>query len=221
VHALIREGKTLEFFIEGERSRTRQFKDPKRGLLRCLQATGLPVAILPVALSYDRIPEERAFAAELSGAPKPKMRLSALLGWVSKAWRGRINLGRTHIACGRPVLLDRTCDVHEVSREVMQRLREATVATTYHLEAFLRHHPQGNLDPRALRKAIEERGGKVLDSMLEPPGDLDARIAATLQHQFLHHFADGVISVNGNGAAHGAPLQEAERPDAREPEPVA
>jgi len=39
VRKLIRSGRVIEFFIEGKRSRSRQFLTPKRGLLRCLQAT--------------------------------------------------------------------------------------------------------------------------------------------------------------------------------------
>jgi 1-acyl-sn-glycerol-3-phosphate acyltransferase len=211
VHRLLGEGKTLEFFIEGERSRSREFKEPKRGLLRCLQATGTPCVILPVALSYDRIPEERAFAAELAGAPKPKMKLSALLKWVVKVWRGKIDLGRVHIACGTPVQLTSGCDVPARSHEIIARLREATVATTYHLSAYLAHRPIPGHDAKSLRRAIEERGGRVLESSLEPPPDLDRRIAETLRHQFIHHLGDALAA--GNGTAQYAPEWE--------PEPVA
>jgi 1-acyl-sn-glycerol-3-phosphate acyltransferase len=220
VHQLLGEGRTLEFFIEGERSRSRAFKEPKRGLLRCLQATGTPCTILPVALSYDRIPEERAFAAELSGAPKPAMKLSGLVTWVVKVWRGQIDLGRVHIACGDPVPLTPTCDVPEVSHEIIRQLRKATVATTYHLEAYLRHHPVEGLDPKSLRRRIEEGGGRVLESSLEPPADLDTRIAATLRHQFAHHLA-GAAHENGNGALYHDPLVTPDHQAEREPEPVA
>ena len=85
VHQLIEQGKTLEFFIEGQRSRTREFLAPKRGLLRCLQATGKTCTLLPVAFSYDRIPEEAVFALELAGLPKPRMRLGPLLRWAFRA----------------------------------------------------------------------------------------------------------------------------------------
>lgn len=188
VHALIEQGKTLEFFIEGQRSRTREFLAPKRGLLRCLQATGRTCTLLPVAFSYDRVPEEAAFARELAGRPKPRMRLRALLGWAWKAWRGKIDLGRIHLACGVPVTLTRECDVHRVSHEVIRRLEGATVATTFHLQAYLAGHPIEGLDPAWLRGAIEGRGGRVLDSALEAPSDLDPRIAAGLRHQFAHWF---------------------------------
>jgi 1-acyl-sn-glycerol-3-phosphate acyltransferase len=52
VHGLIREGKAIEFFIEGTRSRSREFLPPKRGLLRCVQATGETCQLIPVGLSY-------------------------------------------------------------------------------------------------------------------------------------------------------------------------
>jgi alcohol-forming fatty acyl-CoA reductase len=187
VHALIREGKTLEFFVEGQRSRSREFLPPKRGLLRCLQATGTPCTLLPVALTYDRVPEEAAFAAELSGEPKPRMRLGPLLSWVRAVWRGRIDLGRIHIACGEPVHLDAHCDVPEVSHLVIERLKAATAVTSYHLEAYLSHHEEDGLDAAGLRAAIEEQGGRVLESHLRPSADLHPRIAWTLRQHFAHY----------------------------------
>jgi hypothetical protein len=140
-----------------------------------------------VALTYDRVPEEAAFAAELSGAPKPKMRLAPLLSWVRSVWRGRIDLGRIHIACGEPIHLDAGCDVPEVSNQVIERLRAASAVTTYHLEAYLSQHHEDGLDAAALRAAIEERGGRVLESHLRPPPDLHPLIARTLRQQFAHY----------------------------------
>ncbi len=188
VQNLVREGRAIEFFIEGQRSRSREFLPPKRGLLRCLQASGAPCTLLPVAISYDRVPEEAAFARELAGAPKPKMRLRPLLAWALRAWRGRIALGRIHIACGSPVCLDPEADVYGVSDEVIRRLEDATVSSTYHLRGFLEGHPTDGVDVAWLRSAIEQRGGRVLESELRPPDDLDPLIAATLRHQFAHLF---------------------------------
>jgi fatty acyl-CoA reductase len=128
VHELIAGGNTLAFFIEGGRSRTGEFLSPRRGLLRCLQSTEPSCALLPIALTYERVPEHDAFARELAGEPKQKMRLGALLSWAIDAWRGKVDLGRIHIACGTPVLLDATSDVHAVSHDVIDRLREAMLA---------------------------------------------------------------------------------------------
>ena len=45
--------------------------------------------LVPIALTYDRVPEEAAFAAELAGEPKPKMRLGPLFRWalVTRVWK--------------------------------------------------------------------------------------------------------------------------------------
>ena len=125
VHQLIDAGNTLAFFIEGGRSRTGEFLSPRRGLLRCLQASGQTYALMPIALAYDRVPERNAFARELAGEPRQTMRLGALVSWTIDAWRGRIDLGNIHIACGMPVALDAQSDVHAVSHEVIDSLREA------------------------------------------------------------------------------------------------
>ena len=129
VHELIAGGNTLAFFIEGGRSRTGEFLAPRRGLLRCLQSTETQCALLPIALTYERVPERDAFARELAGEPKQKMRLGALLSWAVDAWRGRVDLGRVHIACGTPVILDASSDVHAVSHEVIDRLRDAMLTS--------------------------------------------------------------------------------------------
>jgi hypothetical protein len=51
------------------------------------------------------------------------------------AWRGRVDLGRIHIACGTPVLLDARSDVRAVSQEVIERLREAMLVPDVRMDA--------------------------------------------------------------------------------------
>ena len=210
VHQLVDQGRTLEFFVEGQRSRSREFLRPKRGLLRCLQSTGRTFTLLPVAFSYDRVPEENTFARELAGEPKPKMRLGGLLRWAARAWRGKVQLGRIHIACGAPVRLTPEGDTQEIAATIIERLEEATVATTFHLEAFLAQYSLDGLDPLALRREIELRGGRVLDSPLRPEPRLPTGIAGTFLHQFRHHFRTG---------DHAAPFEPI-LSDIREREPV-
>ena len=188
VSALVRDGKTLEFFIEGTRSRSRAFLAPKRGLMRCLQETGRSFTLLPVAISYDRVPEEADFARELSGRPKSEMRLSALLRWTMKTFRGEVDLGRCHLACATPVTLGPDSNLRTVSREVMLLLQATTVTTTFHLKCFLQLHPIEGVDVEWLQQAIEQRGGRVLESTLEVPTNFDPIIAATMRHQFAHLF---------------------------------
>ena len=81
---LIRLGYTLEFFIEGGRSRTGKILTPKLGILAgvvraFLQGARRDLYLVPVSIHYGRIAEENAYDAELSGAGKQKESFGALL----------------------------------------------------------------------------------------------------------------------------------------------
>jgi alcohol-forming fatty acyl-CoA reductase len=193
IQRLVQDGDTLMFFIEGKRSRDRRFLAPKTGLLRSLASTQQRFVILPVAISYDRVPEEAALLDELRSGEKPEMRLLPLLGWIGRALRGEIKLGHVHLACGRPVHLQPGDDVHAVAREVMGELQHRTVTTTHHLEAFLQaataeDERAAHLDLPWLRSAIEARGGEVLESTLPVEHALDHDAERTLRRMFAHLF---------------------------------
>jgi glycerol-3-phosphate O-acyltransferase len=82
--ALIRQGYTLEFFIEGGRSRTGKILTPKLGVLATIVRAFLhgvrkDLYLVPVSIHYGRIAEENAYDAELAGAEKQQESLGALL----------------------------------------------------------------------------------------------------------------------------------------------
>jgi glycerol-3-phosphate O-acyltransferase len=81
---MIRQGYTLEFFIEGGRSRTGKILTPKLGMLSgvvraFLQGVRRDLYLVPVSIHYGRIAEESAYDAELSGGKKQKESFGALL----------------------------------------------------------------------------------------------------------------------------------------------
>lgn len=186
IHRLVKRKQTLLFFIEGRRSRSRAMLPPKRGLLRALQSTGERFLLLPIAISYDRVVEEASFAAELDGGEKAPMRIRALAEWLGRVRRGEVDLGRAHVACGEPVRLDLRSDVEAVAAETVRALEGALVPSTYHLEAFLRHHPVEDCDAAWLRETLRHRGLRVLRSGLPGDAALPPSIAATFRHQFAH-----------------------------------
>jgi len=102
--------------------------------------------------------------------------------------RGKVALGRIHIACGEPLTLDLGCDVRALANDVIAELREATVASTFHLRAFLAREPTAGVSARGLTDAIRARGGRVVESSLAGAADLPPRIEATFRAQFAHHF---------------------------------
>ena len=202
VRDLVTSGRVIEFFIEGKRSRTRQFLAPKRGLLRSLQATGETFAVLPVAFSYERLPEEGAFTVELEGGDRPPMELRGLLHWAKRARDGEISLGRAHIACGRPVVYGPDSDVYQVARDVMAELQYETITTKYHLRAFLEHEQDAlpDIDVAWLAGAIERRGGSVMRTYLKDDG-VPRVHERCMRYQYEHLFyAEAETAFAGNPA---------------------
>lgn len=187
VHGLVRSGKTIEFFIEGQRSRSRQFLPPRTGLLRCLQGTGEKFALLPIAISYDKIPEERSLLRELRGAPRPPMKLSGLFGGLRQLTRGELSYGRIHITCGEPVMLSPHSDVRQVGRLVMGELQANTQVSTWHLRCFLAKNDLPGVTVGWLRERIEERGGRVFDSPLRGE-EVDAAAERCMRYHWMHWF---------------------------------
>lgn len=77
VRWLQRKGYVQEFFIEGGRSRTGKLLSPKLGLLS-IEVDAFrsnlvdDVSVIPVSLSYSRVPDEQGFKTELTGQIKTK-----------------------------------------------------------------------------------------------------------------------------------------------------
>lgn len=179
---------SLLFFPEGTRSRSRRFLKPRRGLLRALRRTGRPCHLLPVTLSFDRVPEQDALERELRGEPRGDLRLSGLLRWGAKLVRSDFDLGRIHLTCAEPVELESDSDVYQVARAISTRHQAAMSTSTFHLRTFLAHT---GLDAQIgvdwLAEAIEERGGRVVSSRLEAADD-ERLLEHSTRYQWMHRF---------------------------------
>lgn len=100
-------GAPLEFFLEGTRSRSGKSLPPKIGLLGCVSEIWLrgrlpDLAIVPISISYDRTLEEKLYAYELLGVPKPPESTSGLLKATSIL---KESFGDIFIHMGEPVSL--------------------------------------------------------------------------------------------------------------------
>lgn len=195
IQTLVDKNQTLEFFIEGARSRSRQFLKPKRGLLRALQNTGIPCTILPISISYDLVAEENAFMSELRAAPKQGMKLRSLLKWTNRMIAGKVKLGRVHIVCGNPVSMTAQTDVHMVSKAIMQELQDKMVVSNFHLKAFLHHNPIDGIDLEWLQKAIVERGGRIIESPLKDMHMIDPLNERTMRYHWMHYFYPDILAL--------------------------
>jgi glycerol-3-phosphate O-acyltransferase len=102
IRRLIREGYSIEFFLEGGRSRTGKLLPPKLGLLNmvvegALSVPNKKVYFVPVSIGYDRLVEGSAYVRELSGGEKQKEDARGLLK-TTRVLRGRY--GRLNIQFG-------------------------------------------------------------------------------------------------------------------------
>jgi glycerol-3-phosphate O-acyltransferase len=138
VRRLIRDGFTLEFFLEGGRSRTGKLLSPKLGLLNMVidAALGIEnreVFFVPVSIGYERMMEEGTYAQELSGAKKRKEDVTALLKVGSVL---REKYGRANVQFGEILELSAVCERTGVRRgpdaEVTPAKRRALVSRIAH-----------------------------------------------------------------------------------------
>ncbi len=104
---LLQRGTSLEFFLEGTRSRSGKHLMPRFGLLRMLvdawrAGVRADLHFVPLSIDYDRIIEAGSYRRELQGANKQAENLSGL--WRSgKVLRSRY--GQVQVQFGEPVSL--------------------------------------------------------------------------------------------------------------------
>ena len=113
--AIMARGHSIEYFIEGGRSRTGRLLQPKTGMLSMtvrsfLRDPARPVVFLPVYFGYERVVEGATYVGELSGKPKEK---ESVLGLLRALRRLRERFGRVHVNLGEPIALADVLDRHD------------------------------------------------------------------------------------------------------------
>ena len=107
ISQLFARGVSLEYFIEGGRSRTGRLLQPRGGMLSMtlrsfLRESGRPVVFQPVYIGYEKIMEGDAYIGELSGKPKAK---ESVFGLLRSLGALRQHYGRVALNFGEPIFL--------------------------------------------------------------------------------------------------------------------
>jgi len=102
------QGVSIEYFIEGTRSRTGRLLTPKAGMLAMsvrsyLNAPVRPIMFQPVYIGYERLVEGDSYTTELSGKTKRSEKFSDL-GKIFGILRH--NYGEAHVSLCEPIFLD-------------------------------------------------------------------------------------------------------------------
>jgi glycerol-3-phosphate O-acyltransferase len=182
IRKLLAEGFSIEFFLEGGRSRTGKALPPKYGLLSMVvdSATklhGTKVKLVPISIGYERIIEERSFVHELAGGDKQSENMGGLIrssGVLRSKW------GRLYVQIGDIIDFDefastqvqrqgsagatiaeideeqRRNAVRALAHKVMYSINEVTVVTPAALVATaLMSHRKRGMTRASLLEACE------------------------------------------------------------------
>jgi glycerol-3-phosphate O-acyltransferase len=179
--AIMARGHSIEYFIEGGRSRTGRLLQPKTGMLSMTVRSFLrdpvrPVVFVPVYFGYERVVEANTYISELSGAPKKKE------SWLDLLMSLRVlreRFGTVHVNVGEPIPLTQLLERHlpnwreqrfdddtrspavnalvnDLALEVMRGINAAAAVTPINLLAtVLLATPRGALPESALLRQIE------------------------------------------------------------------
>jgi len=179
--AIMARGHSIEYFIEGGRSRTGRLLQPKTGMLSMTVRSFLrdpvrPVVFLPVYFGYERIVEANTYISELSGAPKKK---ESWLDLVMSLRVLRERFGTVHVNLGEPIKLNDLLEAHlpqwraqrfdddtrlpavnalvsDLAQSIMRGINAAAAVTPINLLAtVLLATPRGALPESALLRQIE------------------------------------------------------------------
>jgi glycerol-3-phosphate O-acyltransferase len=179
--AIMARGHSIEYFIEGGRSRTGRLLHPKTGMLSMTVRSFLrdpvrPVVFVPVYFGYERIVEANTYLSELSGAPKKKE------SWLDLLFSLRVlreRFGTVHVNVGEPIRLNDMLDaqlpawreqkfdddtrspainalIGDLALNIMRGINSAAAVTPINLLATcLLASPRGALPESALLRQLE------------------------------------------------------------------
>jgi glycerol-3-phosphate O-acyltransferase len=218
IRALVTEGYTQKFFIEGGRSRTGKMLPPKIGLLSTYVgavADGIvpDIQIVPISVAYERIVEERVYAQELGGAEKKRETAAELVKVGSVLAR---RFGRVYVTCNEPVSMrealgvagrpyrdlgsdERKSYLKRLAQHVTAEIQDVTVVTTAAVTAaaLLGHDRRGmphllfHKRAKFLRTWLLGRGARFSKAWSFPEMALDEALSTFADRGTVERIAGG------------------------------
>lgn len=123
---LLRAGYNVELFPEGGRSRNGRLMTPKIGLLKyiCEEVSAhphqyRPIAIVPVAIDYEKVIEHASYLAELRGTKKKRENAFEFFK-TRKVLSARY--GRVYVRFADPILVNQQIDLCKTPELLAQRM---------------------------------------------------------------------------------------------------
>ncbi|MDH3619288.1 MAG: glycerol-3-phosphate 1-O-acyltransferase PlsB [Gammaproteobacteria bacterium] len=181
IQQVLGKGYSMEYFIEGGRSRTGRLLQPKGGMLvmtinSYVKNPQRPIVFVPVYFGYEKLIEGDAFISELAGAEKKKESVGGLVRSIKSL---RDQFGKVSVNIGEPIELEPILDkahpawrdyesengerppwlagiVDDVGRRIMQNINAAAAVTPISLLAYvLLATPKQAIGVEELRRQLE------------------------------------------------------------------
>ena len=116
VHAVLKRGFPMEYFVEGGRSRTGRLLPPKAGLISMTVQSYLrehtrPLLFIPVYIGYEKLLEGGSYTEELGGKAKRKESIFGLFTAIRDVRRERF--GTVGVSFARPISLGELLDAED------------------------------------------------------------------------------------------------------------
>ncbi len=204
---------SLEFFVEGKRSRSGKLLPPKFGMLSMVADSLLrdeipeKIFLVPVSITYDRVTEERAHKREMEGGEKVQESALGTLKAIRVLFR---SFGKVHVRVGEIInfkeLLNQTVGekghsletrklgVQKAAFEVCHRINTATPVTSFGIVcAALLSKPGSALsrgDVESLLRIIEK--DLATSQILKTP-ELETDFFSACRRALLRLQEDGII----------------------------
>ena len=168
-------GHSIEYFIEGGRSRTGRLLRPKTGMLAMtvrayVRNPARPVVFVPIYIGYERLVEGRTYIGELSGRPKEK---ESILGMLRTLPELRSRFGKVYVSFGEPLPLDNLLARHLPGWNRQQTLTEEKPAWLSPLCNDLAHQIMTRINAAACVTPVNLLGTVLLATPRQRMGEGD------------------------------------------------
>jgi len=112
IHLITAKGYSIEYFVEGGRSRTGRLLSPRTGMLWMTLKSYLrdhrrPIAFVPAYIGYEKLMEGKTYVGELSGKPKQKESIWGVISTIRKIQK---TFGKVQLSFGQPIYLESLLD---------------------------------------------------------------------------------------------------------------
>jgi len=162
LHQILVKGHSIEYFVEGGRSRTGRLLSPKGGMLvmtinSFIKSPQRPVVFVPIYFGYEKLIEGDSFISEMGGAEKQKESLGGLIRSVKSL---REHFGNVYVNIAEPIELEPVLDrvhpewrahesengerppwlggvVNEIGEKIMSGINSAAAVTPISLLAYV------------------------------------------------------------------------------------